>query len=317
VSDRWCADFGLGNTEILARSHYEVFPDLPDRWKQLLRRALDGETLRAEEDRWDREGGTTWLRWEIRPWQSPDGLPGGIIIFSEDITRRKQVEEALLGMSRKLIEAHEQERTRIGRDLHDDIVQRLALLSLELEGAQQDFPDAASELRTQIGALRNQTTQIADDVQLISHELHSSNMDYLGIVGAAKNYCKEFGDRMKVEIDFQNHDLPTALPTELSLSLFRVLQEALRNATKHSGVKHFEVQLWGSTGEIHLTVNDRGGGFDAEAAMKSTGLGLTSMQERLRLVHGELSINSQPRRGTTIHARIPFDSSGASAGAAG
>ena len=107
-----------------------------------------------------------------------------------------------------------------------------------------------------------------------------------------------------------------ALPTELSLSLFRVLQEALRNATKHSGVKRFEVRLWGSTGEIHLTISDLGAGFDTETAMKSTGLGLTSMQERLRLVHGELSINSQPKGGTTIHARVPFDSGSDSARAA-
>ena len=296
VSDRWCSDFSLDSSEILGRSHYEIFPDIPERWKQIHRRALAGETLRAEEDRWDREGGTTWLRWEIRPWQNHDGVQGGILIFSEDITHRKNAEEELLGMSRKLIEAHEQERTRIGRDLHDDVVQRLALLSIELEGVQQDVPDAASELRSRIGALRNQTTQIANDVQLLSHELHSSKLEYLGIVGAAKNFCKEFSERQKVEIDFQSHDLPTALPTEISLSLFRVLQEALRNATKHSGVKRFEVRLWGSTGAINLTISDLGAGFDQETAMKSTGLGLTSMQERLRLVGGELSINSQPKR---------------------
>jgi PAS domain S-box-containing protein len=316
VSERWCADFSLDSSQILGRSHYEIFPDMPDRWKQIHRRALAGETLRAAEDRWDREGGTTWLRWEIRPWQSLEGVPGGILIFSEDITHRKNAEEALLGMSRKLIEAHEQERTRIGRDLHDDVVQRLALLSIELEGVQQDVPDAASELRTRIGAVRDQTTQITNDVQLLSHELHSSKLEYLGIVGAAKNFCKEFSERQKVEIDFQSHDAPTALPTELSLPLFRVLQEALSNATKHSGVKRFEVRVWGSTGEVHLTVSDLGAGFDTEAAMKSSGLGLTSMQERLRLVQGELSINSQPKGGTTIHARVPFDSTSDSARAA-
>jgi signal transduction histidine kinase len=159
--------------------------------------------------------------------------------------------------------------------------------------------------------------QITNDVQLLSHELHSSKLEYLGIVGATKNFCKEFSERQKVEIDFQSRDLPTALPTELSLSLFRVLQEALRNAMKHSGVKRFEVRLWGSTGEIHLTVSDLGVGFHSGAAMKGTGLGLTSMQERLRLVGGELSINSQPRFGTTIHARVPFTSSRDSARAAG
>ena len=271
--------------------------------------------MRAEEDPWDRAGGTTWLRWEIRPWKNQDGMQGGILIFSEDITHRKNAEKELLGMSRKLIEAHEEERTRIGRDLHDDVVQRLALLSLELEGVQEDIPDA--EVRTRIGTLGNQTTQIAVDVQLLSHELHSSKLDYLGIVGATKNFCEEFSERQKVEIDFQSHDVPTGLPTELSISLFRVLQEALGNATKHSGVKRFEVRLWGSEGEIQLTISDRGTGFDTETAMKRTGLGLMSMQERLRLVHGELSIKSQPKGGTTIHARVPFDSSSDSARAAG
>jgi signal transduction histidine kinase len=119
-----------------------------------------------------------------------------------------------------------------------------------------------------------------------------------------------------VEIDFQSHDLPTALPTEGSLSLFRVLQEALRNATKHSGVKRFEVRLGGSTGEIQLTISDLGTGFDTETAMKGTGLGLTSMRERLRLVGGELSIISQPKGGTTIHARVPLNSISDSARAA-
>jgi signal transduction histidine kinase len=299
---------------LLGRSHYEIFPDIPDRWKQLHRRALSGETLRAEEDRWDREGGTTWSRWEIRPWQNLDGLPRGILIFSEDITHRKHAEEVLLGMSGKLIEAHEQERTRIGRDLHDDIVQRLALLAIELEGVQND---SAPELSRRIDDLRKQAMQITTDVQLLSHELHSSKLEYLGIVGAIKSFCKEYGERQKLEIDFKSHDLHAALPTDLSLPLFRVLQEALRNATKYSGVKNFEVRLWGSSDEIHLTVADSGAGFDREAAMRSTGLGLTSMQERLRLVGGALSIESQPRRGTTIHARVPFTSSRDSALAAG
>jgi len=317
ASERWCADFSLDSSEILGHSHYEVFPDVPDRWKEIHRRALAGETLRADEDRWDRKGGTTWLRWEIRPWQNQDGVPGGILIFSEDITHRKHAEEELLGMGRRLIEAHEQERTRIGRDLHDDVVQRLVMLAIELEGVKRDVPDSAGELGRRIRDLQNQTTQITNDVQLLSHELHSSKLEYLGIVGAAKNFCKEFSEGQKVEIDFQNYDLPTVVPSELSLSLFRVLQEALRNATKHSGVKRFEVRLWGSTGAINLTVSDLGAGFDQEAAKKSSGLGLTSMQERLRLVDGELSIKSQPKGGTTVHARVPFNSSSDSARAAG
>jgi signal transduction histidine kinase len=111
-----------------------------------------------------------------------------------------------------------------------------------------------------------------------------------------------------VEIDFRTPDVPTRLPPETSLSLYRVLQEALHNAAKHSGVGHFEVELWGTPDEVHLTVSDFGGGFDPEAAMRGRGLGLTSMRERLRLVNGELSISSQPERSTTIHARLPLSS---------
>ena len=147
VSDRWCADYSLDSSQVLGRSHYELFSDVPPRWKEMLRRALNGETFRAHEDRWDREDGTTmWVRWEIRPWKTPGGLIGWILIFAEDITQSKEAEEVLLDMSRKLVEAQEQERTRIGRDLHDDVVQRLALLAIELEGVQTEFPDSVAEL---------------------------------------------------------------------------------------------------------------------------------------------------------------------------
>ncbi len=240
-----------------------------------------------------------------------------LMFLSAVMAEARRTQDSLRRISGSLIEAQEKERHRIARELHDDIVQRLALLSLELEEVQGDVPDAAPELRARIGAVQNETTRITEDVQLLSHELHSSKLEYLGIVGATKNFCKEFSKRQNVEIDFQSRDVPAGLPTELSLPLFRVLQEALGNATKHSGVKRFEVRLWGSTGEIHLTISDLGTGFDTETAMKSTGLGLTSMQERLRLVHGQLSITSKPKGGTTVHARIPCDSSSHSARAAG
>ncbi len=126
------------------------------------------------------------------------GYREGFSSFPRTLPTARMLKRHFLGMSRKLIEAHEQERTRIGRDLHDDVVQRLALLAIELEGVQQDVPDSASELRSRIGDLRNQTTQITNDVQLLSHELHSSKLEYLGIVGATRNFCKEFGEHQKI-----------------------------------------------------------------------------------------------------------------------
>jgi signal transduction histidine kinase len=215
-----------------------------------------------------------------------------------------------------LIEAQEQERTRIGRELHDDIGQRLALLAVELQQLNRD-PLILPKVRRRMGKLHRQTSEIAADVQSLSHELHSAKLQYLGIAGAMRGFCREFGEQQKVEIDFQTRDLPTPLSADISLCLFRVLQEALHNSGKHSGVRHVEVRLWGTSDETHLTVRDSGVGFDRERARTSGGLGLISMEERLKLVKGTLSIDSQPKRGTTIHARVPSASSRDSALAAG
>jgi PAS domain S-box-containing protein len=314
VSDRFCADYAeLDSSQILGRSHYEVIPDIPERWKEVHRRALAGETIRAEEDPWDREGGgTMWVRWEVRPWLNLDGVPGGILIFAEDITRRKQVEQALLGMSRKLIQSQEQERARIGRELHDDINQRLALLTIELHQLQLD----PSEVQSRLQKLREQTMEISSDVQALSHNLHSSKLEYLGVVAGIKSWCKEFAEHQKMEINFKN-EVSSVLPFDVGLCLFRVLQEALHNSVKHSGVKRVDVQLREHANEVYLTVSDAGTGFDVEAAKQHGGLGLASMQERVRIVNGTIEIQSRPTAGTTIRVRVPFKSEGASRRAAG
>src|SRR6201988_4709422 len=160
VSDRWCSDNSVEASELLGRSR-ELSPEMPDRWKEVNRRALQGETLRADEDRWESGGSTRWARWEVRPWRADDGTVGGILIFAEDITRRKEMEETLSDMTRKLIESQEQERARIGRELHDDINQRLAMLSLELEQLQEN----PSEIQPRVKELRREMAEVSNDVQ--------------------------------------------------------------------------------------------------------------------------------------------------------
>jgi signal transduction histidine kinase len=209
--------------------------------------------------------------------------------------------------SRRMIEALEQERARIARELHDDIGQRVALLTIELE-LQQNSPDLPAEVRNRLGELRKQSFEIATDIQSLSHRLHSSKLEYLGLPAAMRGFCKEFSELQKVEVDFNTHDLPSPLSPDISLCLFRVLQEALRNSAKHSGVRHFEVRLWATSGEIHLTVANFGVGFNTETAKESRGLGLVSMEERLKLLNGTFSVESQLQRGTTIHARVPLNS---------
>lgn len=304
VSDRWCADYSIDSSQVLGRSHYELFPDIPQRWKEMHNRALAGETLRAEEDRWDRKDSTAWIRWELRPWRAPSGIVGGILIFAEDITHRKQMEEAISSISRKLIESQEQERARIGRELHDDINQRLALLAVELERLQDD----PSEVRTRVQELRKQLIEISNDVQGLSHELHSSKLEYLGALRAMKGWCREFGERQGIQIEFKSFEAKISLPRETGLCLFRVLQEALHNAAKYSGVKRIEVELWKDSSEIHLLVSDLGRGFDLEKATQGRGLGLTSMQERVRLINGIIEIQSKPMGGTIVNVRVPLTS---------
>ena len=251
------------------------------------------------------DGSVIWVEKTGRGHFNEQGQILRIVGMVADITERKLAEAALADVSRRLIEAQDQERNRIARELHDDIGQRLALLSVELEQLHQDSSDLA-EVRRRMGELHRQASEITTDIQTLSHELHSTRLDHLSPVAAMRGLCREIGQQTKVEIDFKNKDLPGPLPPDISLCLFRVLQEALRNSVKHSGARHIEVGLYGTPDEVHLAVSDGGVGFDREAAKQSRGLGLVSMEERLKIVKGKLSIDSQPSRGTTIRASVPL-----------
>ena len=205
-----------------------------------------------------------------------------------------------------MIEAQEHERSRLARELHDDINQRLALVTISLGKLKQDLPAASTKLAKQIRETSKEIADIGSDVQALSHRLHSPKLELLGLAVAARGFCSELSDSQKVEVIFHSEDVPKELPPEVSVCLFRVLQEALQNAAKHSGSRHFEVALNGEVDGVDLTVRDSGIGFELEEAMKARGLGLTSMKERLKLVDGELSIDSQLKKGTTIHARVPL-----------
>ena len=240
------------------------------------------------------------------PRFNQDGSFAGYIGSCLDVTQRKQAESVLTGLSLKLIEAQEQERARIARELHDDIGQRLALLAVGFDLIQQKAPALPAEAQNQMRELRKQTVDLSTDVQTMSHALHAPKLEYLGLVATMGSICREFGEHQRVEIDFRSHDVPASLPQEISLCLIRVLQEALQNAAKHSGVRHVAVELRGTPEEVHLSVRDLGKGFDLSAAMQSRGLGLTSMQERVRLLNGSVLIQSKPMGGTTVQVRVPI-----------
>jgi signal transduction histidine kinase len=223
-----------------------------------------------------------------------------------DVTERKMADEALSTVNRRLLETQEQERARIARELHDDISQRLALLTIGMEQIRRDTRPVEPELRERLEVLCHQVGEIASDLHAIAYRLHSPKLEYIGLVAAVRSFCRESSLQQSVEIDFTHSRVPAELSQEVSLTLFRVLQESLHNATKHSGVRNFTVQLLGTPREIALHVSDGGAGFDPKAAKNQKGLGLISMRERVSLVDGTISITSRPNGGTTIAARVPL-----------
>jgi len=230
------------------------------------------------------------------------GLRGTV----QDITERRLAEEALAGVNGRLIEAQESERARIARDLHDDICQRLALLSIGLRQANRGLLASPSGAAAgYLDALQMQTGEIIADVQALSHELHPPRLLEVGLVTAMRGFCEELAAQDRAQVDFHCENVPASVAPDVSLCLYRVLQESLHNAVRHSRGRHFDVHLNGNGQTLELTVRDQGVGFDVDATNRGPGLGLTSMKERLSLVGGDLLIESHSTRGTTVLARAP------------
>jgi PAS domain S-box-containing protein len=248
------------------------------------------------------DGVYRWVFNVASPRVNDDGSFGGFIGSIIDITDQKLAREALQKLSGQLIEAQEKERRRIARELHDDICQRLALLSVELGQASRSSNGSTNKLEE----IRKHCSEIANDVQTLSHKLHSSKLDYLGIAPALKGFCEEFSRQHEVMVEFREINVPGDVPKDASLCLFRVTQEALRNAVKYSRTNSFAVELTGGADEVQLEVTDWGAGFDVQEARRNRGLGLISMRERVNLVHGRFSIESVPGEGTRVIAFVPL-----------
>jgi signal transduction histidine kinase len=220
--------------------------------------------------------------------------------------RRKRAEEALSSVSRRLIEAQEQERTRIARDLHDDLSQRMALLQIGLEQLARDASGLSSRNQQELRNMTRVSTEVSSSIHNLSHQLHPYKLDALGLVASLRGFCNEFAQQHDLHIQFVHRDIRGQIPKDVTLCLFRIVQEALRNVVKHSGATEAQVELSGRADQIELCVSDSGMGFRLEDAKPETGLGLISMRERLRLVGGRLSVESKPSKGTRIRVHIPL-----------
>jgi PAS domain S-box-containing protein len=269
--------------------------------------ALKSKQPFSQEYRLRRSDGVyRWMFDVASPRVNGDGSFGGFIGSAIDTTDQQLAQQALAKVSGQLIEAQEQERSRIARDLHDDICQRLALLSMEIEQANRATNGSVAATKPNLAIIQKHCAEIATDVQTLSHQLHSATLDCLGVVAAIRAFCGELSRQHQVSVEFTERNVPKHLPRDISLCLFRIAQEALHNALKYSETHQFSVALCATEEEVQLVVRDAGAGFDVDEAKKHRGLGMVSMQERVNLVHGRFSVESKPGQGTRIFAAVPF-----------
>lgn len=245
-----------------------------------------------------------WFMTRAALIEMPDNFR--IMVTLEDVTRRRQAEEELRNIGGRLINAQEEERTRLARELHDDLSQRLALLSLEIEQMRPQIQPGQHGLNHSVDRLSKKTQELGSDIHRLSYQLHPFKLDHLGLSAAIESLCVELSAHRELEIRFSKHGFPAALPEEVTLCVFRIAQESLHNVVKHSGASAAQVVVTKTTNAVNLRISDNGVGFDVELVKRKKRLGLISIKERLRLVGGKISIRSRPHQGTEIDVSIPL-----------
>jgi len=228
------------------------------------------------------------------------------MILAAVVEDRKLAAGQLASLSGRLIEAHEEERKRIARDVHDDYSQRLALLAIDVEQLTEKVGDSSEGAKQQLLDFYERISELGADMHSLSHQLHSSTLDSLGLVAGVRAFCEEFTVIEQVQVEFTHENVPRSIPGDAALCLFRVAQEGLRNVKRHSGADKANVHIEWSDGNLHLTVCDHGKGFEVGSPPVGSGIGIWSMQERLRLLGGRLQIQSYLMQGTRIDARLPL-----------
>jgi PAS domain S-box-containing protein len=260
------------------------------------------------------DGAYRWLLGSGVPKYGPDGSYAGYVGCDIDITERRNAEDVLresqgaLEISHReiqqlagsLLTAHEDERRHLARELHDDLTQRLARLAIDA-GRMESAADVGEGVRQ----LREDLVRLSGDVHALSYRLHPSVLDDLGLVEALKTECDRVARHGELRVDLEASAVPVALPAEASLCLFRVAQEALSNAARHAHASAVTVLVSSRSTGLQLVVSDNGSGFNPERSRDHASLGLASMRERVRLLQGELDIESTPGRGTTVVAWVP------------
>lgn len=314
--DRMCNFFNRGWLDFTGRSlelelgngwTSGIHPDDLERCLATYGSAFDKRAAFEMECRLRRHDGE--YRWIVAygmPRFGSNGVFCGYIGSCVDITERKLSEISLHELTGRLIRAQEEERAHIARELHDDISQRMAFLQIGLEQFEQKIPELALNDTKELHNLTEVASEISSDLHSISHQLHPARLDLQGLVAATGSLCREMSHQHDLQIRFIHRDVPTQIPTDVAICLFRIVQEALRNVVKHSNTSTAQVELSGQAHAVDLCISDSGAGFDLECVKQKGGLGLVSMTERLRLIGGSLSVSSDPSNGTQLRVHVPL-----------
>lgn len=237
-----------------------------------------------------------------------------------DITERKRAEEVLkesqaalrLGhekiqyLAGELIKTQETERRHVALELHEDVNQKLAALSIALSMLERELPGPTESVREKVGTLQQRTAALIDDVRHLSRELHPTGIEHVGVAAGLKSLCQDFGKKEDISIQVETDNSPVEVPLDIALCLYRVAEESLRNIQRHSGAKTARLSLTSDADGLRLSISDDGVGFDLNRAQPARGVGLLSMRERLRLLNGSLRIESRPGGGTQLDVYVPI-----------
>jgi PAS domain S-box-containing protein len=302
VNDAFAALLGWPGKELLSRPLVEFVhaADRP-RIEAAIRDVIETGSIAELESRCPtRDGRWRWLRWRIGP--SPTG-GAWLSAAARDITEEKWANEKLRALADQVMNAQEEERRRIARELHDDVTQRLAALGIELGLLRQEAGNMESAAIDQdVARLQSAVIGLSDDVRGLSHSLHPSILEHSSLSTALEMHCHEFSQQSGIAATFTARDVPAEIPKPIGLAFYRIAQEALRNVALHSGATAVNIVLSG--GDLAMHVIDNGKGFEMSKAKVSPGLGLVSMEERGRLAGAEVTVASVPGEGTTVSVAL-------------
>lgn len=255
----------------------------------------------------------------VVPMVDRNGTCTHLVGSVHDITERKRVETTLRenelqlrSLAGSLLISQEEERRRIARELHDDLTQRMAWLAMELSTIARSYTQTPKRLRMRLRKLQHGVVEATEVIRHIAHQLHPGELDDLGVSTAISAFCEDFS-RHGITVEFTSRTLPELVDREVASCLYRVVQESLRNVARHANSPHAWVTLEGRGNHVVLQVRDTGAGFPLESLQGGTGLGVLSMQERVRNLHGFFNIESRPEKGTVITAEVPLRKAGRSA----